>query len=110
MGVACKCGGHIVAAGDVAEHDVVHVGIDAAATALAAVVLNAVLLAVGHVNLAVDELVAAKNHCGFHAPGEEQLVNAVVILYFLRGVLLHRKIEREPPHILVGQFKVFHFF
>ena len=79
VGVVGKSSGHIVAAGDVAEHEVVHVGIDASSTALAAVVLNAVLLAVGNVNLAVDELVAAKNHSGSHAPSEEQFVNTLVV-------------------------------
>ena len=69
---------------------------------------NSIYYAVGHVHLAVDELVAAKNHGRPHPPGEEQLVDAFVVLKQLSGMFLHCKIEREPPHLVIGHIQEFH--
>lgn len=44
------------------------------------VILNAICFAVGHVHLAVNELVATKDYRRPHSPSEEQLVNALVFL------------------------------
>jgi len=71
MGVAREGHGYVVATGDVAKHEVIHVGIDASSSALATVILNTMLLTVPHVHLAVDELVAPKDYSGAYSPSKK---------------------------------------
>ena len=71
------------------------------------VILNAICLAVGHVHLAVYELIATKNHSGSHAPSEEKLIDALLLLEYLSRIFFHGKVERESMHLVIGQFQVF---
>ena len=103
-----ESGGHIIATGDVAEHDVVHVGIHASATALTTVILDVVFLAIGNINLTVNQLVSAKDDSWSHAPHKKQLLEAFIRLKHVGCMLFHREIEYEPPHLIARQFQLFH--
>ena len=56
---------------DIGEHDVALVGIDTSASALAAVHPDSIPAAVGHVNLAVDKLVAPEDDRRLYLPHEK---------------------------------------
>ena len=78
---------------DVGEHDVAAVGIDASATALAPIGLNAVCAAVVHVHLVLYQLVASEDDRRVALPHEE----AVVFVHVACHVFFHRQIEYESP-------------
>ena len=98
MGKGC---GNIVAACNVAKHEIVHVGIDASATALTAVIFNVVGFAICDIHLTVNQLVATKDYSGLDPPCEEQFIDALVLLEQLRGIFLHGKIECESTQLVV---------
>ena len=95
---------HVVAARDVAEHDVVHVSKYATATTLAAIILNAMLTAVVQVHLVVNQLIATEDYCWADLPHEED----VILAHDAGGVFLHGQIEWKNPCLVVGQTQVFH--
>ena len=89
---------------DIAEHDVAHVGIDAAAATLAAIGLYAMCAAVVEVHLVLYELVAPEDDGGVDLPHEE----AVFFVYRARNILFHGKIEGQDVHLGRRQGDVFH--
>ena len=76
---------------DVAEHNVVHIGIYASAPAFAAIGLDAVLSTVVQIDFVFDELVASEDDRRVHLPHEETLVQIGVSCQKLFG----SKVKRE---------------
>lgn len=96
---------HLVGACDVAHHDVALVSIYAAATAFAAVELDAVLAAVGYVHLVLDDLMPAKDDCRLHLPEEKQVA---AVVQGMGRILLHRQIEAEASRFVCWQDQMSH--
>ena len=78
--------------GDIAHHDIAHIGIYASAATLSAIKLDVVFTAISQIHLNLDILIAAKDNTRFHLP-QEKVVRIVVQI--ARDVLFGRQIEAK---------------
>ena len=90
--------------GNVGEHYVAKIGIHTAATALAAIDLNVVRLAVVEVHLIGNKLIAAENDRWRNLPHEK---NVVIGDYACR-ILLHSQIKWQNASGIVWKSQIFH--
>ena len=95
---------HPFVVGDIRQHQVVHIGIHTAPTALTAVGLYVMAATEIKVHLVVDQLVSAEYHGGLHLPDKE----AVGSLQVSGHVFFHSQIEGQSPCLIVGQCDVQH--
>ena len=76
--------------GDVGEHDVAEIGIDAPSARFATIVFDAVRAHVVHVDFVFHQLVSAKDNGGIHLPHEETVFAGTRA----GNVFFHSQIER----------------
>ncbi len=104
INIAVKSQRNALSRVDVAEHDVVLIGIHAAAPTLPAVGLDAVGLAVRQIDLIFDELVAPEDDSRPHLPHEKALLDCGVASKELFG----GEIEGESADGGIGKVDVAH--
>ena len=79
---------HIIFSRHIRQHQIVLIGIHAAASALPLIHLDAVLTTVVQVHLVLHHLIAAIDHAGFHLPHKQVVL--VVNLHVLCQIVLRR--------------------
>lgn len=102
---ACE---HLVRPGigsDIGQHDIAHVGIDAAASALAPHHIDAVCTAIIQIDFIFHDLIAPEYHSRRDLPEKEH-----ILLSRMRQVFFHRQIERQATDLLRGQDDMRHAY
>ena len=80
---------HVLLGSDERQHQIVHIGIDAASPTLPSVETDAVLTAISHVHLVLEHLIPPEDDTRLHLPHEER----IGLVGMARHELLHRQIE-----------------